>query len=273
MELFIELKRNLKIEVHSFIPTKSALAYTGNNFLGEIIGDKNRVCTGETPFDNYFAPKQNEEHIFLTTENVAWLTQEIEGNPQSVSTYFSTNTKITGNHFVCYSQPSIFSLFCLGDSIITWSTSNNLVIVSNNGDSIEVAAKYANSNGLGWVKAVVNGSNIYTKNIEVGVPNSASLEISSLGGYTINTQHWHQLTAFYNQNSNHNEISYEWLIPYAQIRYANAKRNAAVLPTQIGTYPYKLRAINQCGCSLWKTKLFEVKNTPNGGSLYISPSN
>ncbi len=54
----------------------------GSNVLDEVIGNRNRVCTGETPFDSYFAPQENQEHISLTKENVAWLTKEIEGNPQ-----------------------------------------------------------------------------------------------------------------------------------------------------------------------------------------------
>lgn len=78
--LLVRIKRSLKFPTHSFIPTKSALAYTGSEVLDENIGDKNRVCTGETPFDSYFAPQDNEEHIFLTNNNVTWLTEEIMGN-------------------------------------------------------------------------------------------------------------------------------------------------------------------------------------------------
>jgi hypothetical protein len=39
-----------------------------------------------------------------------------------------------------------------------------------------------------------------------------------------------------------------------------------------GTYPYKLRSKNDCGCSDWKTYYFEVTTDDNNGS-YISPSN
>ncbi len=65
------LNTNVIDPTHSFIPIKSALAYTGTNVLDEVIGSKDRVCTEETPFDSYFAPEENENHIFLTPKNVA----------------------------------------------------------------------------------------------------------------------------------------------------------------------------------------------------------
>ncbi|MEE9407619.1 MAG: hypothetical protein V3V28_06040 [Polaribacter sp.] len=101
------LNTNVLDPTHSFIPTKSALAYSGNNVLDEVIGNKNRICTGETPFDSYFAPKQNEEHIFLTTENVAWLTKEIQGNSQS-STIYVTEDDLLGANRICPTATGLY---------------------------------------------------------------------------------------------------------------------------------------------------------------------
>ena len=85
----LSIKSDVFDPTHSFIPTKSALAYTGSTVLDEVIGTKNRVCSGETPFDSYFAPQNNEEHIFLTQENVTWLTKEIEGEEQEPTVHYS----------------------------------------------------------------------------------------------------------------------------------------------------------------------------------------
>gem|GEM_PF-804445 len=39
-------------------------------------------CMNRTPFDSYYAPDANEDHIFLTDDNVAWVKQEVEkGKP------------------------------------------------------------------------------------------------------------------------------------------------------------------------------------------------
>lgn len=68
---------------HSFIPTVSALAISQpqSNWEADIseqiycnIGEPNNL----TPFDNYFVPFKNEEHIQLTSENTSWLFQELD---------------------------------------------------------------------------------------------------------------------------------------------------------------------------------------------------
>jgi pimeloyl-ACP methyl ester carboxylesterase len=63
---------------HSFIPTKSALAFKGTNQdLGESINNRDLVCTGETPFEAYYAPNENQEHATLHQEGVTWFLQQI----------------------------------------------------------------------------------------------------------------------------------------------------------------------------------------------------
>ncbi|QTE22327.1 esterase/lipase family protein [Polaribacter cellanae] len=132
MELFIELKRSIKIKEHSFIPTKSALAYTGSNVLGETIGNQNRVCTGQTPFDSYFAPNKNEEHITLTKENVAWLTEEIKGNKQ-LPIPNSTTPHISNREALCINTKNKVTFYlneCASPKATSWAVSPDLQIVS-----------------------------------------------------------------------------------------------------------------------------------------------
>jgi len=70
---------------HSFISTVSALAVNNGlaNSLYQTLNDRNLVATSETPFDSYFAPQQNEPHIFLTSCNVGYILNEIKNIPQS----------------------------------------------------------------------------------------------------------------------------------------------------------------------------------------------
>jgi hypothetical protein len=66
--------KEIYIPNHCFIPTKSALAYKGSNQdLAEVLNNRNLTCTGEIPFDDYYAPETNEEHVELNSANVAWL--------------------------------------------------------------------------------------------------------------------------------------------------------------------------------------------------------
>lgn len=69
---------------HSFIPTVSALAITQPQTNWEADISEQIYCNAGgpnnlTPFDNYFVPFQNEEHIELTAENTNWLFQELDG--------------------------------------------------------------------------------------------------------------------------------------------------------------------------------------------------
>ncbi len=74
------------INDHSFIPTVSALSLTNHltRDWSENLSTRNLVCSGETPFDNYFTPENNEDHVFLSASNVAWIKNEIN-NQQSTT--------------------------------------------------------------------------------------------------------------------------------------------------------------------------------------------
>lgn len=78
-----KVKKN--VQNHGFIPVASALAIHqpkrdwGGDFTQDILNDLGEL----TPFDNYFIPDENEDHVELTTANVDWLLKEIDGkNPK-----------------------------------------------------------------------------------------------------------------------------------------------------------------------------------------------
>ena len=253
---------------HSFIPTKSALAYTGSTVLDEVIGYKNRVCSGDTPFDSYFAPEDNQEHIFLNSENVAWLTQEIEGNEQGASTYIPNTITIAGNSIICYGQTAIFStsigLSCVDN--ITWSTSKNIQITGNNGAGISVQSTYENSVGNGWITATLNNGASATKNVKVGKPEASRIALESFKSYPIYTNRWTNITARYNGLIDVGQLGYtwEWIVPSHAIKHASATYSYLhVKPIVMTPSVYiKTRARNECGCSDWKGKWFTVKAAP-----------
>ena len=65
---------------HSFVPSKSALAFKGNNQdLAENVYSRNLVCTGETPFDTYYGSTENLEHSYIDTPMAKFAINEIQG--------------------------------------------------------------------------------------------------------------------------------------------------------------------------------------------------
>ena len=75
----------VNVEKHGFIPTASALALKqpqrnwGSDLTDQIFCNTGTSTNNLTPFDNYYVPFENEEHIEITNENAAWLLQEIDG--------------------------------------------------------------------------------------------------------------------------------------------------------------------------------------------------
>ncbi|MFC5285336.1 T9SS type A sorting domain-containing protein [Pedobacter alpinus] len=174
---------------HSFINTKSALAFSGSNQnLSENVSARNLVCTLETPFDSYFGSfNTNREHVELWSEAVDWITEEINGNPQlpSVNTY-GYNGEIVGNSSVC--SNTTFNLINSPNVAVTWSVSNGLSIVSSTNNSIEVTRNTAVNDPNSSIEATLGGcystsqpiKKFVTTNIDVNQILYAVLEPTSL---------------------------------------------------------------------------------------------
>lgn len=263
---------------HSFIPTKSALAYTGSNVLDEVIGNKNRVCTGETPFDSYFAPSDNEEHITLTKENVAWLKAELEGNPKSASVYKTIDSSsLTGSLAVCDNKTNIYSLdipnTCSGLTV-SWSTSSNIQIQSSTNNSITVTPINGTNDAIGYVKAYIHEQNKYIeKFVWVGIPNPDFLHISKVGSYQFYSNQWTKLKVVHPvppielmNNDPSYGLTYQWSVPNSQIRTFTDTSTIDVNPFNSGQLNIGVKMENQCGCTNYKYQLFNVTSQSSGGS-------
>ncbi len=146
---------------HSFIPSVSALDLQ-NPYLTLNISNANIVQTNRTPFDDYYAPNENQEHITFSSQSVNWIKNQI-----------GINSSISGPDIVCSSNKTFTLVNRPASSTVHWSKSSNLTFVSGQGTNYYKVR--ANGSGIGWVKAVVNlnGYNIsYTKKISwVGKPN------------------------------------------------------------------------------------------------------
>ena len=192
----IRLKVLALVPTHSFIPTKSALgSYNFTNWC-ENLYNRNLVCSNEIPFDNYYAPVSNSEpHVFLSSQNVQWMFNELDGTPQPAPGANPYTIQLqSGNEPVC--NTATYKICPIPTGTITW-TSSNLGIGSipspSNGNTVVVTRA---GDGNITLTATV-GSYAATRQITVGAPYiAATVEganpASPNGGY----YYWLQLPPY-----------------------------------------------------------------------------
>jgi len=137
---------------HSFIPAKSSLAITNGSNFGEDFSTRNLVTTTETPFDSYFTPDANQDHVSLTDCSAKWLTKEIDNQPQS-PVISSIKYAITGSSSICSSSQYSVSNLPAGANVnwtvspansVNINVSNNVATLTPTGNaSITLSAAFA----------------------------------------------------------------------------------------------------------------------------------
>lgn len=172
---------------NTFVPTKSSLAFKGNPYLKEKIGCRNLVCTGETPFDSYYAPANNQEHASLHQDGVDWLMQEILDNPQAPTVYDNCgaqNLTISGKSTLCDGNIEQYNVnaSCYNKTV-TWEVSSNLQVLNSNGNSITVKSLFGNDSN-GWIKANLSDGQVITKNL-TSIPSAYAQVQNSYGSSQI----------------------------------------------------------------------------------------
>lgn len=157
---------------HAFIPTVSSLAFKNFDFNWNTPLNRNLICdtnNKEIPFDSYFAPSQNEEHVFVSSNMVKWLMEELNDNPQAP--WFPINAdSFQGADKLCLNQTETYSFSdpCKLPSNVIWSLNNtNAQILSSNSNSLTL--KGITSGSVILTASFQNGQTL-TKTIWVGSP-------------------------------------------------------------------------------------------------------
>ncbi|MFT3948485.1 MAG: T9SS type A sorting domain-containing protein [Agriterribacter sp.] len=123
---------------HCFIPTFSALGMDiTNKDLSENLYNRDLTCSGETPFQAYYAPLTNQEHITLTAENVAWIKQEIAGNKQMSSVNYAVLypfVQTSGTDPVCTNATFQINNLPSGSTIAWQSSNTGIATISSTGN-------------------------------------------------------------------------------------------------------------------------------------------
>jgi hypothetical protein len=171
---YYRLQWNIPIPYHSFIPTKSALAFSGSNKdLAENLSGRNLVATGETPFQSYWGPKSyNMGHITFDPNMAIWLMGELNGLPQQP---MAGSYQVVGPDAICTQTTANYSISDIPQLLsISWSCSGNLIFESTQGSCCSVRPSSSPSSDKGWVQATISLGNMaigsYRKEVTVGAP-------------------------------------------------------------------------------------------------------
>ena len=283
----------IETQRYSFIPTASALDagqgvtnLNDDDYKRNYVGGNPPPAPKNSPFDNFVThfdqfniQNNNSEHISFNIRNGDWLVAELINNPDFTDCSFACSEVdlLINDDIICNSSSYNFS----GDinvSSINIIQGNNLVNIFGLGsNTLTISPINSNANGILEFSFTIGnqkcGLQTFNKKIWIGKPLDDLIMISS-GAFTLSTGNWYQLTAMHQNYDHfiHSNLTYEWQIPYAMIMFSNDNRIASVQPTQLGTYPYKLKSENICGCSNWLTRYFDVLSSPSGGGKYISPN-
>jgi Secretion system C-terminal sorting domain len=284
---------NLK-KLHCFIPTASALGFRNSNFnWNNNIANSNLLCSNQIYFDSYFMPKTNEEHITLTSENVTWLTQEIDKGQQGCPTICTS--VIYGRKCLCVGVDNTyyFDFPIPSSSSFIVEPSNNYQLISQTSNSFTIRGSQNGSFAIIKIKIInpCGADVILTKQIMLGYPiPNPELQVNLVSWpnpvctgrllhYEFNcTNDW------INQNS---ILQYSWVVPsnwpiqsggtpykYVDLYSSNnaqpiirfqAKNECSVTPTDIFGRVISFKTV---GCQYGR--LFQISPNPANSEITIA---
>lgn len=270
---------NIYNDVHSFVPTKSALAFKGSNKdLAESVYDRNLVCTGETPFDSYFGETQNSEHVFIDSAMARFAIDEMVGIPRNPSYVTSlASLYISGPEKFC--EPgAVYSL--KGGAVsegttFAWSVSPAIanVIYGKYPQQIQLTRI---SNGTATLSLALNRDcglhQTLTKTFSIGGFSSADYPVSGPSSSCTNQ------TVYFSTNQLPGATNYTWFWPSGWAYVSGQGTYSITLRTGTTSGSVGVRVSNVCDAGgSPATKYvqvyncgFIVKASPNPGSREVT---
>ena len=219
--------------------------------------------------------------ISATLQNSCSQTTTISKEIQIGVSNAINSASISGDLYICSNQNYTYTVYGASHPCITsynWVVSPNLHIISQDANSITVSHNQSNNEYAGNIKYTIPGSSVeISKGVWVGVPVSEGLNIQKIGSYDFYAGSWTKLmatyiTLMYEANGTY-DLTYEWQIPNSMVRSFADTAYKDVNPRSSGQMNIGVRAWNECGCSEWKYKLFNVMGTGGGGPIELIPAN
>ena len=188
------------------------------------------------------------------------------------------NAEVTGDTVICGTQNYTYSLNVSHPCVnqVVWELSANLSLVSQSNSAITVTKNPSSTEAAGFIKATIPGTSFESsKGVWVGLPVTNGISITKVGAYNFYTGRWTKLKANYRplaylSNQMPQTITYQWDIPGSYVRNFADTAFKDVRPYATGQLNIGVKAENECGCSTYKYKLFEVTQEDDGGG-YTGP--
>lgn len=189
-----------RLPYHCFIPSMSALGFRNPNFNWDTrVDNRNLVCTNEIYFDNYYIPTFNQDHIYLNTDNVNWLLQEIDAIQNCIS--ICSILSISGNSSLCTTTSGNYTINNLPNgATVHWETDPAGIATPNTPDQTQTTLTMNGAGSIILKATITNACNIsapVTKQINVGSPfiqatvNGPDNAIANAGYYfSLSTNPW-----------------------------------------------------------------------------------
>lgn len=162
---------------HTFMPVISTLAFNNTNIdWGQVLNNRNLVCTGEIPFDAYKISGTNQDHITITEDIYNWLEYQFLYGDAGCDPICGSYS-ITGDQSICDGNTSTVHTYTFTGGIGTgqtlqWSVSGDLVIDNTSGNTAGI--KITSTDGSGMLTAtLINncGDKVVTDfQVQVGKP-------------------------------------------------------------------------------------------------------
>jgi len=262
---------------HSFISTKSALAFTGSNQnLSEDISTRSLVCTGETPFDSYYGDfNQNRDHVELWKDAISWVENEIKGSPQPPPVRNSSYS-ISGASSICNSQNNYTINGLPAGTTVNWSANpTNIVNISVNNNTATLTPIGNGSINLSATVTSACGSTIVTIPVGVGTPPTVTSISATMSGACRNGgyQDWYlQATP-----SNPNATNWRWTVdnPSSGYYYIQNPNSASTFVTVSGGGGVSVTYTDPCGNPSARNGVTIYSPCGRAGSIvsYPNPAN
>ncbi len=199
------------INNHAFIPAVSALALRNpgpeNRDWAENLSTRNLVCTGEKPFNAYYTPVNNEEHVSLTSASADWVKSELTNQPPP-SPY--PIEKISGNEPICESTATYQVINLPTGASVIWSTTSANISINPTTGSQTTVTKISTDNSSATLIASINtctGTGISTRYIRVRGYSSSDYPVSGPSSACTNSD------VYFNTNVLSAATNYQWFWP------------------------------------------------------------
>jgi len=257
-DVFLHIDLTLTNPNFSFVPSKSSLDFIGNPYLYEKINNRDLTCSGETPFDTYYAPAISQKHISLSGGATTFIKNEILGNQQKPNLE-PRSENLSGPQVVC-NNSATFNFDACSGTISSWSVSPNLEILSSNNYSITVEAI---GNGEGFVEAALSAGTV-RKDVWVGKPNIPSNILLFPNQLCLNQL---IIASVLSNNPQPVDVYYEWrgVGNYTAQNPAASEIQFTTMPDTPYTTFVRVKATNACGTSFEFSKFVSVVDCGGGG--------